>query len=396
MIDQISQVMRLEHPSRQPMAPPGGRGQGGHVVALSVAALVLALTGIGTAVRGQDHAQRRLQQRMDDAARREAEVLVELADKAMAGRQVPRDFTLGWRHDFLKADPGTFVPFTVTVEDTSLDARHGLLYVRVIRREATSGRVRASDGEGSAAYAFDAVFPVELRGAEGRRRGRRISRGFAVPAGEYDVVVVLRERPEDLLDSGARGLKASVLETSLSVPDFWSGTLAMSTVMLADRIDLLPGPLEPDEAVERPYVIGQNDVRVSADSTFRKDRELILVFVIYNPAVSEARYFDLQVDYDLFYRIPAGSAAAGSSSGLAGRPAPRQKEQYVTRTKPQRFNPSVLGSAIDPAAGHPVMAGQGIPLSSFDEGEYRLAITVTDLVSRRMLTRDVTFRVAGS
>jgi hypothetical protein len=42
------------------------------------------------------------------------------------------------------------------------------------------------------------------------------------------------------------------------------------------------------------------------------------------------------------------------------------------------------------------MAGQGILLSSFDEGEYRLGITVTDLLSRTTLARDVTFTVIGS
>jgi hypothetical protein len=43
-----------------------------------------------------------------------------------------------------------------------------------------------------------------------------------------------------------------------------------------------------------------------------------------------------------------------------------------------------------------MLAGQGILLSSFQEGEYRLGITVTDLLSRRTLSRDVTFRVVGS
>ena len=31
-----------------------------------------------------------------------------------------------------------------------------------------------------------------------------------------------------------------------------------------------------------------------------------------------------------------------------------------------------------------MMAGQGILLSSFEEGEYRLGITVTDLLSRKV------------
>ena len=68
----------------------------------------------------------------------------------------------------------------------------------------------------------------------------------------------------------------------------------------------------------------------------------------------------------------------------------------MTRTKPQRFTPAMMGAQFDPAAGQPMLAGQGILLSSFQEGEYRLGITVTDLLSRKTLSRDVTFTVVGS
>ena len=68
----------------------------------------------------------------------------------------------------------------------------------------------------------------------------------------------------------------------------------------------------------------------------------------------------------------------------------------MTRTNPQRFTPPVMGAQFDPAAGQPMLAGQGIPLSSFQGGEYRLGITVTDLLSRKKVSRDVTFTVVGS
>ena len=55
-----------------------------------------------------------------------------------------------------------------------------------------------------------------------------------------------------------------------------------------------------------------------------------------------------------------------------------------------------MGAQFDPAAGQPMLAGQGIPLSSFQGGEYRLGITVTDLLSRKQVSRDVTFTVVGS
>jgi hypothetical protein len=39
------------------------------------------------------------------------------------------------------------------------------------------------------------------------------------------------------------------------------------------------------------------------------------------------------------------------------------------------------------------MAGQGVPLASFPEGEYRLAIKVTDIVTAKSIQRDVAFTI---
>jgi hypothetical protein len=368
------------------------------------AALPAALIAQDPSESEQRQTDRRHQQRIEEAHRREAEVLVDLADDAKAGRAVAKDFALAWRNDFLKAQPGTFVPFTVTIDRSDLGAASALMYVRAVRVARPGGTAAPDVPERQLApktkekgvlerYAFDAIFPVDLGGPSAEPL--RVSRGFAVPAGEYDVYITLRERSADPLSTRAGRLKASVLKQPLSVPDFWTDELTTSTVMLADRIEVLPQPLGPDESLERPYVIGQNDVRVAASSTFRKDRELIVVFVVYNPTVTPDRHFDIQVDYHLYYRVRPG-AAATHAPVPDGTPRPREGERYVTRTDPQRFNPSVLGPRVDPGAGQPVMAGQGILLSSFQEGEYRLGITITDLLSRKTLSRDVTFTVAGS
>jgi hypothetical protein len=53
-----------------------------------------------------------------------------------------------------------------------------------------------------------------------------------------------------------------------------------------------------------------------------------------------------------------------------------------------------MGAQFDPA-GHPIMAGQGVPLAGFQEGDYRLMIKVTDLLAGKTLTRDVTFTVGS-
>jgi hypothetical protein len=363
-----------------------GRDRSGRRTAVAASLLVCTLVA-AHAAPAQTKSDRRLQERFDEARRKEGETLVGLADAAMNGRSVS-DFAIQWRNDFLKAQTGTFVPFTLTVDRASLTAPSLLMYVRAARRDTPSP---ARGRGGMVRYPFDIIFPIDLSGPPGQIL--RITRGFAVPAGEYDVYVALRERAADPLGAEPR-LKAAVLKQPLSVPDFWAGELNASTVMLADRIDTLPAAITGDEVLERPYVIGQNEVHPAAGSAFRKDRELIVVFLIYNPSVTPEKNFDVQVDYHLFLRVPAG--AAEETAAVAGQPPARAGERYVTRTNPQRFTAPEMGSKFDPTAGHPMLAGQGILLSSFQDGEYRLGITVTDLVSRKTLFRDVTFTVVGS
>jgi hypothetical protein len=300
--------------------------------------------------------------------RREAEALLNIADAAMAGR-ASSDFPLRWSNDFFKARSGTFVPFTITLDRSNVRAATGLMYVRAAKRAVQPPQ------RNDARYPFDLIFPVELSGPPGQPL--RISRGFAVAPGEYDIYVALRERAEDPVEHQPR-LKAAVLKQPLTVPDFWTGELTTSTVMLADRIDDVREPVVGDDVMDRPYVIGSHEVHRVVDPTFRQSRELIVVFLIYSPTVAPDRSFDIEVNYNLFRKEGGGAA-----------------ERYVTRTPAQRFKPASMDAGFDPLSG-PILAGQGILLSSFQEGEYRLGITVTDLMSRKSLSRDVTFRVAGS
>lgn len=371
-------------PFRLQARPGGARPQTAYAVmgalpAYAVlAALMLGLPGAATAQGGRE--PDRDQARRNEAVRREDRELVALMDAAMEGRAAS-DFAMAWRNDFFKAQAGTFVPFTVTVDRAGLSGASAAMYVRAARR----GTARA----GETRYPFDLVFPVDL--GEPGSGPLRITRGFAVPAGDYDVYVALRERPADPEARGPRP-KAGVLKQPVSVPDFWSGDLAASSVMLADRIDAVD-PVMPEDVLERPYVIGDREVHPAGEAIFRRDRELIVVFLIYNPTVSADGAYDIQVDYDLF-RADAGEDEPPGR--VAGGPQGRPGERYVTRTEPQRFRPSLMAPSFDPASGQPMLAGQGILLSSIEAGAYRLGITVTDLLSHRTLSRDVTFRVVGS
>jgi hypothetical protein len=336
-------------------------------ITLHVTACLLAAAAAANAAADQNKAHKKQLDRIEQTHRQEAEALVQLADAAMIGEQVPSDFRLQWRNDFLKAQEGTFVPFIVTIDAAPTAVSEMLLYVRAARRGAPAPD---RDGKNGSPFPFDEIFPIELTA----ERPLRFKRGFAVPPGDYDVYIAVRERRAPGKHKSV--LKASVLKQPLAVPDFWTGQLTTSSVILADRLNMLSDPVPPELLAERPYVIGRNDIEPALDSVFRRREELIAVFLVYNPTVLPDKKFDVQVEYHFFVRKPEGEA-------------------YLNRTEPQRFNPAILGPQFDPGAGHPLMAGQAVPLASFQEGEYRLAIRVTDLISGKSITRDVNFTVVS-
>jgi hypothetical protein len=307
--------------------------------------------------------------------------MLALADAALAGKPVPTDFTVRWHNDFLKAQQGTFVPFTVTVESSPAPPVSALLYVRAVPRAAghREGRDRR------AVPAVDAIVPVQ---GEGDESGRvRFVRGFTVPAGDYDVCVVVRERLDEANPSTR--LRAGALVLPVSVPDFWTGELTTSSVMLARRLDVLAAAPDADDLSARPYAIGRNEITPAVDGRFASSEELIVVLLVYDAAVTRQRRFDVDVEYHFFRR--SGSGASDGPPPEGDRPPALPGETYFNHTEPQRFTPESMGRQFDPR--QPVMAGQGIPLAGFPQGVYRLAVAVTDRVSGRRIQRDVAFTV---
>ena len=69
-------------------------------------------------------------------------------------------------------------------------------------------------------------------------------------------------------------------------------------------------------------------------------------------------------------------------------------EKFFNKTNPQTVNASNLPPQFDPAK-FPVPGGITVPLSSFGEGDYRLAIKITDKAANKTITRDVKFTVKG-
>jgi hypothetical protein len=313
--------------------------------------------------------------KQDEARRAQYLVLAKAADAAMT--TPPADPGVKWTNSFsLKAQENkTYVPFTVTIEPSKLNAGTAVIYTRVAQRGATAPSAETKNDKNAQPvfYPFDDLTPVELK-SPGQGQPYVVSRAFAVPAGDYDVYVAVAEQTgKPSKDKAALG-RTVVVKQQVTVPDYWGAELTTSPVILADKIEQLAAPLTQEQQLERPYVLGSMEIVPASDSTLTKKEELSLIFLVYNVQVNESGKPDLEVEYR-FHQKTGGT------------------EKFFNRTQPQLFNATTLPPQFDVRAGHQVVGGQTIPLASFPEGDYRLEIKVNDKLGTKSITRDVTFTV---
>ncbi len=326
------------------------------------------------------------QKKQTDAQKKEIQGIVKIVDGVASGQPTPNDLGLTWvREDVLKAQGNKeYVPFTVAIDPSKVSGNVAL-YWRVISKDAAAAAPAAAgkddkkkdDKKDGAApkYAYEdiAFIPVTAGSTP-----LNISRSFTVNAGNYDVFVVAKEATPEKAPKNAAPPKTSVLKQSVTVPDFWNGELATSSVIVASRIDPLPAPLTSEQQADRPYALGQMEIVPAFETKFGKKAELSTFLLIYNPKVDSANKPDVTVEYN-FYQKPAG-----------------QPEKFFNKTAPQSLNAQTLPPNFDFAAGHQLQSGQAVPLASFPEGDYRLEIKVTDKIANKTLTREINFSVGPS
>lgn len=350
--------------------------QRGRLPLLLLALVFAPAVGAG-APSDQKKDDKRQQQKLDQAQRQEVQSLVKLVDAAMTGQTAPSDIRVTWTNDFLKALEGkTYVPFTLTLDGAPPGAY--AMYVRVVQRgSAPISQPGKNDDEknekgGATAYPFDDVHFLDLKATAGQ--AMRLSRAFAVAPGDYEAYVALKERGPA---AAATALKTTVVKHALTIPDFWTNELATSTVILADRVEPLKEPVAKEQQIEHPYALGMTEIVPAADSAFRKNEELSVIFLVYNPSIGVDKKPDLTIEYTFHHKTAEG-------------------EKYFNKTEPQKFNEQTLPPAFDITAGHQLVAGQSVPLASFPDGDFRLEIKIADNKSGAALTRNVTFSVVGS
>jgi hypothetical protein len=327
------------------------------------------------------------------AEQQEIQTLVRIADAAMSSQSAPADFPIQFQNDFLKAQGSrVWVPIILTLDPAKTPSGALTLYLRVTPRGMTAPPAPAAPapdkntkdnkdkkGDQKAAappagpnYPYEDVSFLDLKPAA-PGQPLRIQRGVGIPAGSYDLYIVLHERAAAPAAATPASGKTAVLKQPLDVPNY-VGEFSTSTVILAERVDQLPAPITPDAQSEHPYAFGQTEIVVSPDRKFKKSQELIVLLQIYNPMVTPEKKFNLEATYT-FYRQDAGT------------------EKRFNSTEPQTFSSETMGAAFDPSGNSSIQAGQGVPLQSFPDGSYRLEIKIADKLSSKVLTQNVTFTV---
>jgi hypothetical protein len=323
------------------------------------------------------------QKKLSDAQKKEMVVIDAMVDGDMAGQPVPNDVSLAWVHDDLLKATGNreYVPFTVSIDPTKLTGTNLTIYWRVVSKEPAAappnGKKDDKNSKNGArpTFAWEDMGTMTTTALAGQAGPLKLSRSFTVPAGTYDVYVVVKEPSSD--KKNAPPAKASVIKQTVNVPDLWNDELNTSSVIVAERIDPLPAPLTPQQMIERPYALGAMEIVPSAANKFTKQAELQPFLLIYNAKTDSANKPDVTVEFN-FYSKDAGG------------------EKFFNKTKPQELNAQTLPPQFDFAAGHQLQSGQAVPLASFPEGDYRLEIIVTDKIASKTVKRDVNFSVSGS
>ncbi len=367
------------------------------VLPLVITSLCASAGFTGVAQKKDDGKAAQEKDKMDQGQRQDTQALIQGVDAAMAAPQPPvSDIKIAWHNDFLKAlESKTYVPFILTIDPGAMKSPVAL-YLRVVQRGTTAPPApaaapaaapgkkddrKAPPKDDRPVYPFEDLHFLDLKpGAPGEPV--RISRAFAVPPGDYDVYVAMKERAP-AAGTGVAGTAATaaprtaVLKQAVSVPNFWSGELTTSSLILADKVQPATASLTKDQQADHPYALGSTEIVPALDATFKKSEELNVIFLVYNPGLNAEKKPDVTVEYSFHQKTG-------------------DVEKYFNKTQPQDFNAQSLPPQFDLAAGHQLVAGQSVPLASFPEGEYRLEIKITDKITQKTLSREVRFTVAGA
>ncbi len=349
--------------------------------------------------------------RVQKLVEEEQQAVLKLVDGLEPGAPLPSDYAVRLAWDSFKAsEQQTFLPVTIAFPAKEASPNGYTLYLQATRageagkaqaeREAAEAKKKADAARKAALEAEDltAVPQVETtrKGPSpvyqqiyylesGKATGTlSVSRGISLQPGEYELLVLVRDRtwnPDPKKNQAKKEVvpKAGVVKQTITVPDYWADGVTTSSVLLADKVEALAQPPGPDAQEKRPYVFGKDEWLPAVDTSFAQSESLSFYFQVYNPVLGPNKQPDVSIDY-AFYVKPASEGAAA-------------KERFFNKTDTVVFNSTTLPPTFDGTV-HVLPGAQQIPLASFEPGQYRLEITVTDKLGKKSVKRNVVFTVS--
>lgn len=366
------------------------------VVRFSIAGALVAAVSFSCvtfAVANPVQGDKKQPAKMEEGQRMEAQALIALVDDFANGKPPANPLPVKWEQNhYVRAlADKTYVPFTLAIEPGALTGPGVAIYMRVVAKgsPAVAPPPPSSDkkdkkndkktAEAASSYAFEDLFftdvPPGVAGAP-----QRLRRAFAVPPGEYDVYVAVKEHSAAGAPAGGAATataKAGVIKQSIAAPSFDGHEFTTSSVIVARSVDVLQTPLSPDSQAENPYTFGVMKIDPAAEPKFNKKGVLAVIMWIYGAKEdATTKKPDVSMDFK-FYKKDG------------------DKDTYFNKTEPQLLNASTLPPQFDLAAGHQLLGTLELPLASFPEGDYRLEIEVQDKAATQKLTRNVDFSVVA-
>src|SRR6478672_9849650 len=277
--------------------------------------VMLLLLGVSPSV-AQEKGKNTKKDKADAAQQADVSALMAAIDALMAGNAGDNTLPLKWeQHHFIKAlGSKTYVPFTLAIDPPAFTAATTVgIYVRVAKHGEPAPAPPADPKKDKAAapvpappqYPFDYGFFMDVAPAA-PGQPQRIRRAFDVEPGEYDVFIAVREKAKDA-STPVASLKTGTLKQSVTVPAYDGNELTTSSVIVADKVDVLPAPLSNDHQAENPYTFGQVKLTPSLTNKFTKKDDLNVFFWIYGEQMDPAtKKPNMTVDFSFSRKLPEG------------------------------------------------------------------------------------------
>jgi len=208
--------------------------------------------------------------------------------------------------------------------------------------------------------ASDSFAPAEAENADPEGGVLLYQGGSGLHPGRYTLLAGTRD-PE----SG----KLGVVRVPLDVPKYEGGTLMLSTVALAKKLEGPKAPPDVGEGKKPPFFLGSFRVVPSLDGVFRQGSDVAWYFQIYNavPEPATGRP-NLSIEYNFLLK---------------------QKGEFRQVAAPviERNRPSQIG-AFSFKLIQPTPTQKG-----WVEGEYKVIVKVTDEVTQSTVSQEIPFQV---